>query len=256
VTRHRTKPSGRRRCWLPFVAALLVVGLAAGCGDDDDQPEAVTSSPSTSGTPSPPTSATSATGATTATTTTATTTAPSTTAGTASGSTASTAVPEPPTPTEEGALDMVAVTFLGFAPGGPAEPVLDAALATLGDPSRDFGWGPTECPVFERARALLWGPLRLDLQAVDGTDTFVGASYNAAFEPSPPATRDRVRLPARVEWGMPIADVASALGAEVSEDPVLQREDVTSEGAAFSGDASAGPAVLDWVEIGFVPKCR
>jgi hypothetical protein len=204
------------------------------CGDDDD-----------GATPPSATTAASATAA---------STAPDAT----TGPTSATSAPAPAAGAPagvDGALDLVALSFVGMATGEPAQPVLDAAIAALGPPERDTGWGPTECPVFDRARAVDWGPLRLDMRAVDGADTFTGASYDTAFEAAP-GDRDAVRLPPGVSWGQPMAAVASAVGGQVDEDPVLQREEVRLEGAALSGDATTGAAVLDWAEIGEVPKCR
>jgi hypothetical protein len=227
---------GRHRAGHGLVTLLVLGSLVlAACGGDDD-------ATGESGTPTTARAAT--TGG-----------SGSATTGAATATSGATATSAQTVPSAIGALDLVALTFLGQAPGEPAQPVLDAAIAALGAPERDTGWGPTECPVFERARAVDWGPLRLDLRAVDGTDTFTGAYYNTAFEGAD-GDRELVRLPPGVEWGQPMQAVATAVGGQVEEDPVLQWESVLLEGAALSGDASAGPAVLGWAEIGEVPKCR
>jgi len=153
-------------------------------------------------------------------------------------------------------FDVVDRTFLGFPLGWPAEEVADAGAHAFGAPELDTGWGPTDCPPTDRYRVLIWGPVRLVLDDVDGVDEFVGVWYDGRHEIPAGLHHDELRLPDGVSWGQPIAEVANVLGVEVVDDPLLQSKVVTTGETEFRGFTIDGPPVLDHVELGFVAKCR
>jgi hypothetical protein len=105
-------------------------------------------------------------------------------------------------------VDVTRGTALGFAPGAPAQQVLDAAVSRLGTPTRDAGWQSSECPLTDRLRVVLWDRVAFYFLGASSTgyssdgesDEFIGAHYR-----SPDVCQRSSRSPRRRPVGCPRA---------------------------------------------------
>lgn len=224
------------RRWRVLSQSLVVLALVliAGCGDDDG-------SAGTSTTTSAPGVSTSTTEA----------TAPDSDSSTTSPGGSDTTAPDAG-PVDEPVIDLVDGTLLGHQPGAEADVVIEDLIARLGEPQVDSGWGPTECPPVDSARSLGWPGFfvyfsDVDGRAFDGTRLHADAAGDLA---------DAVVLPAGIEWGTPIEDVATNQGSVAEFSDAYGWWEVWVDAEAITRSyVSESDGPLDGVMLGYVPRC-
>jgi hypothetical protein len=266
MTRHRFA------CGLVLAAVLAV----ASCSDDTVErlASATTTTSAATGTGGGGSAATSGTGGPSATAASTTvigggspsTTRPtgSTTAGAPTTAAPATGTPATGTPATgtQGAPATSPVTtsraaaLFGVPIGAAAEGAVATLVSVLGPPSSDTGWvvGCTlDSPTDKNERVVSWGRLRVQFGRANdaAAGTMEGYGFTIPDGAALPATdaAARLALPNGVKVGMSIADVATALASKTEANPAFGWVSVTTPGAVFSADGSAGTAPLNAVSV-------
>lgn len=237
---HPRSSGAARRGRARLVGLALLV--AAGCSDD---------------TPAVPATTTVAVTTTVApTTTVAVTTTTARPPTTTTPSTTTVATTSPVTTRAPGAL-------FGAAIGSVTEDALAKLTAALGSPTIDSGWGvgcTLDSPTATNERLVTWQHLRVLFRRDGSSGPGALAGYGYVLpegdEPAPGDAMLRLALPTGVTLGMPIGQVATAVGATAKVNPTFGWVEVVTPGVTFTADGKDLTAKLDAVSVPRVFSCE
>ncbi len=243
----------RFRRWV-FVILVISALVATGCSDDtvEHLSSASTTITSTTITSTAITSTTTAAAG-------ATTAPPSTTTA-RSGAAATTTIAPPPS-TSPVTTSRAAALF-GVPVGAETEGAVKTLVSSLGQPEADTGWNvgcALDSPTLKNERIVTWGALRVlfrrDTEAAAGTMQGYGFVIPEGIALAPTDAAARLALPNGIVLGMPISQVATKLASKTVVNSTFGWVSVTTAGAEFTADGSAGNAPLNAVAVPHVFSC-
>jgi hypothetical protein len=155
-----------------------------------------------------------------------------------------------------------AAALFGVPVGAAADGAVTTLVTLLGQPTTDTGWGigcTLDSPTNKNERVVTWGHLRVqfrrDTEAAAGTMQGYGFVVAKGDALAPTDAAARLVLPSGIALGMPIADVATKLSVKIVVNGTFGWVEVTTPGATFTADGSAGTAPFNAVAVPRVFSC-